>query len=62
MREATMMGETNCRSPETANRIEIRRFRRQSQRDRSKRRLAIEAGASHARASQKVSEGFQAVI
>jgi hypothetical protein len=62
MREATMMGETNCWSPETANNVEIRRFGRQSQRERGKRRFAIEPGAAHARASQKVSEGFQAVI
>jgi hypothetical protein len=62
MREAAMMLEPNGRPPETANNVEIRRFGRQSQRERSQRRLAIEAGASHARARQKVSEGFQAVI
>src|SRR6266576_1127151 len=62
MREATMMFETNGRPPETANNVEIRRFGRQSQRERGQRRFAIEAGASHARAGQKVSQGFQAVI
>lgn len=62
MRESTMMLETDCWPPVTANNIKIGRFGRQSQRERGKRRFAIEAGASHARAGQKVSEGFQAVI
>jgi hypothetical protein len=57
-----MMLEPDCRSPETANNIKIRRFGRQSERERRKPRSAIEPGTPQARASQKVSEGFQAVV
>ena len=62
MREPAMMLETKCPSPETANDIEVRRFGRQSQRERRKRRFAIEPSAPQARAGQKVSDRFQAVI
>ena len=62
MREASMMLETNCGSPEPADNVEIGHLGRQSQRERRKRRFAIEPGASQARAGQKVSDGFQAVI
>ena len=60
MREPTMMLETNCWPPVTANHIKIGRLGRQGKRERCQCRLAIEAGTSHARAGQKVSERFQA--
>jgi hypothetical protein len=62
VRESTMMLEADCPSQKTANHVKIRRFGRQSQRERRKRRFAIEPSAPQARAGQKVSDRFQAVI
>ena len=62
MCEPSMMLEPNGRSPETANNVKIGRFGRQSQRERGKRRFAIEPGAPQACAGQKVSDGFQVVV
>ena len=62
MCEPAMMPEPNSRPPETPNNVKIGRFGRQSQRERGKRRFAIEPGATQACAGQKVSDGFQAVV
>ena len=62
MSEPAMMLKSDCPSEETANHVKISRFGRQSQRERRKRRFAIEPSAPQARAGQKVSDRFQAVI
>jgi hypothetical protein len=44
-----------------ADYVQVRSLGGQSQRQRGQRRVAIEAGASHAGAGQKVSDRFQAM-
>lgn len=61
MRESPVMGKAECSSSKTAQDVEIGRFRSQRESKRGERRLAIEPGAPHTRAGQKVCDWFQAV-
>ena len=60
--EAAMMGKSEDRAAdETAEDVEIRSFGGEREGQRGQRCLAVQAGASQARAGQKVGEGFQAI-
>ena len=61
MREATMVLESKSSSPELANDVQIGCLGSKRESQRRKRRLTIEAGTSHARASQEMGNRFQAV-
>ncbi len=59
--EAAMMGEAERGATETAKHVDVGSFSGERKRERGQRRLAVESGASHTSAGQKVGDGFQAV-
>ncbi len=59
MGEAAMMGETEGGAAETAEDVQIGSFRGESECERSQRGLAVESGAAHACAGEKVGNRFQ---
>src|SRR5436305_586613 len=61
MREPAVMGEAENRAFEVAQDIEIRSFSSNRDRRRRQRCLAVHPGATHARAGQKVCNGFQSL-
>jgi len=61
MRESAVMRKGERSSSKTAQDVEVGSFGGQRERERGERRLAIEPGAPHTRAGQKVGERFQAV-
>src|SRR5580765_3738548 len=56
-----MMLEAEGASPIASDDVNVRSFRRKRESQRGQRRFAVEPGAAHARAGQKVGDGFQAV-
>ena len=59
--EAAMMGEAERGAAETAKHVDVGSFSGERKRERGQRGLAVESGASHTSAGQKVGDGFQAV-
>jgi hypothetical protein len=59
MSEAAMMGETESRTAEAAQNIEIGRLGGERKSKRSQRRLAVESSAAQARAHEEMRYRFQ---
>jgi len=59
MGKAAMMGETEGRTAETAEYVEIGRLGGERKGERSQRSLAVESGAAQARAREEMRYGFQ---
>src|SRR5450432_4470645 len=61
MRESAMVGKAESRAAEkTSDHVEVRSLRRERERERGQRGLAVESGAAQACSGQKVGDGFQA--
>src|SRR5580704_10798668 len=61
MGEAAVVGEAEGVAAKASEYVEIGSFSRERQRQRGQRCLAVQSGAPHARAKQKVGDGFQSV-